>query len=130
MSPVWIVLAALDGAALVVLGAAGGHGVISDPALIRLFDTAADYQAWHMLALLGIGFGGGRLFGTAKWLISAAGAAFLVGSALFCGSLYVHALSGSAPLPWAAPIGGTIMILGWVALAAAGLALLRARSAD
>ena len=45
MLPIWLFLAALDGMTLVIIGAAGGHGVIEDPALVRLFELAADYQA-------------------------------------------------------------------------------------
>ncbi|MEQ8249137.1 MAG: DUF423 domain-containing protein [Alphaproteobacteria bacterium] len=130
MLPIWILIAAVDGAAFVVIGAAGSHGVIADPSLGRLFDTASDNHAVHALALLAIGFAGGRLNGAARGLVHTAAAAFLIGSGLFSGLLYFHAFAGSSPLPWLTPIGGALMILGWLALAAAGAVTLRRSPAD
>ena len=51
----------------------------------------------------------------------------LVAQELGAGSLYVHAFSGVAPIPMAAPFGGAFLILGWLLLAAAGIALVRQR---
>jgi uncharacterized membrane protein YgdD (TMEM256/DUF423 family) len=127
MFPVWLILGALDGAILVVLGAAGSHGAIQDPELVRLFALAADYQGWHAVALLAIGLGGGRVEGGGRRLIHFAAAAFLVGTILFSGSLYVHAFTGVAPIPMAAPFGGGFLILGWLLLIATGVVLLRNR---
>jgi uncharacterized membrane protein YgdD (TMEM256/DUF423 family) len=39
----------------------------------------------------------------------------LGGSFLFCGDLSVRALSSARLFPMAAPAGGALMILGWVA---------------
>ena len=127
MLRLWILLAALDGATFVIIGAAGNHGVICDPVLVRLFDTASDYHAIHALAVLAIGFAGGRCGGVARRLVHAAAFAFVLGSGLFSGSLYLHAFVGVAPVAWLTPVGGGLMILGWLALAAsAGLMLRRA----
>lgn len=116
----WLVIAALDGGAFVVIGAAGGHGVIADAALQRLFDTASDYHAWHALALLAVAMGHARLEGAARRLASVAAALWLAGTILFSGSLYLHALGGASPLPAATPVGGACLIVGWLVLAAAG----------
>jgi uncharacterized membrane protein YgdD (TMEM256/DUF423 family) len=124
MLPIWIVLAAVDGAALVITGAAGGHGVIEDPALVRLFALASDYQAWHAVVLLAIGLAGGRAAGLSQRLVHGAAVAFLLGTVLFSGSLYAHALIGSVPISGLTPIGGGILIVGWILLALAGLSLL------
>jgi uncharacterized membrane protein YgdD (TMEM256/DUF423 family) len=121
----WLVIAALDGAAFVVIGAAGGHGVIADATLQRLFDTASDYHAWHALALLAVAMGQGRLEGAARRLASVAAMLWLVGTVLFSGSLYIHAFIGAAPIPAATPVGGASLIFGWLVLAAAGLVVLR-----
>jgi uncharacterized membrane protein YgdD (TMEM256/DUF423 family) len=125
MLPFWLLLGALDGAALVVIGAAGSHGVIEDPARVRLFGLAADYHAWHALALVTIGFAGGRATGGARRLLHATAMAFFVGTILFSGSLYVHALTGGVAVPMVTPLGGGILILGWIFLAAAGTSLMR-----
>lgn len=45
-----------------------------------------------------------------------AGAMILGGAALFAGTLYLISLSGSQSFALLAPIGGSAMILGWVAL--------------
>lgn len=121
MLPVWLFLGALDGAALVVIGASGSHGVIADADLVRLFALAADYQGWHAVVLVAIGFGGGRASGGARWLMHLAAAAFLVGSVLFSGSLYLHAFTGVVLVPMATPLGGGFLILGWLVLAAAAI---------
>jgi len=44
------------------------------------------------------------------------GAAFTAGMVLFSGSLYALAMTGSAPVPYAAPVGGVSFMAGWVAL--------------
>ena len=127
MLPTWLFLAALDGMALVIIGAAGGHGVIEDPELVHLFALAADYQAWHGLALLAIGLAGGRASGRPRRLIHVTAGAFLLGTVLFSGSLYLHALTGAVPIPVLTPLGGGILIVGWLVLAVAGLTLIGRR---
>ena len=127
MLPIWLFLAALDGMALVIIGAAGGHGVIEDPARVRLFGLAADYQAWHGVALLAIGLAGGRASGLPRRLIHVTAGAFLLGTGFFSGSLYLHALTGAAPIPVLTPVGGGILIVGWFVLAVTGLTLIGRR---
>jgi uncharacterized membrane protein YgdD (TMEM256/DUF423 family) len=56
-----------------------------------------------------------------KTIFLIASTALLLGLALFCGDLTVHALSNTRLFPMAAPIGGSLLILGWVIAAAAGL---------
>jgi uncharacterized membrane protein YgdD (TMEM256/DUF423 family) len=48
---------------------------------------------------------------------SGAGWAFLVGGALFGGTLYAMALGGPRWLGAVTPIGGTALIIGWLLLA-------------
>lgn len=100
-------LAALSGAIAVVAGAYGAHGA-HGPA-IEWLKTGSHYQLIHAAAALALlGQPLGRL----------AGWCFVSGSALFAGSLYVVALG--APLGFAAitpPVGGLLMIVGWLVLA-------------
>ena len=49
-----------------------------------------------------------------------AGAAFVVGLVLFCGAVYALALGGLR-LPMLAPVGGSLLMLGWLLLAASAL---------
>ncbi len=120
LSPFWLIIAGLDGALLVALGAAGAHGITPGGDAEGLFQTATQYQAWHALAIAMIGFAGGQAEAAAGRTVHAAGALFLAGTVLFCGSLYIRAFGGGGLFPMAAPIGGTLLILGWLAVAAIG----------
>lgn len=120
MSAPWLLLAALDGALFVVLGATGRHGTIAAPDLQRLFDTANAYHAWHALAVLGVAVAVAQMPLLARRLARFAGAAFLLGSTLFCGPLYLRALWEMSALGPLTPVGGALLIVGWLSLAAAG----------
>jgi uncharacterized membrane protein YgdD (TMEM256/DUF423 family) len=51
---------------------------------------------------------------------------FVAGAALFAGDVAARAYLGGRLFPFAAPAGGLIMIVSWLALIAAALAALRA----
>jgi uncharacterized membrane protein YgdD (TMEM256/DUF423 family) len=112
----WIVLAGLSGATAVVVGAVAAHGVGAVSA--QRLDIAARYQMWHALALLAVAWL--TTTGARRWA-HAAGALFLAGIVLFCGSLELSVVTGSNGVTVAAPVGGTAFILGWLALVVAGL---------
>jgi uncharacterized membrane protein YgdD (TMEM256/DUF423 family) len=57
--------------------------------------------------------------GQSSWI--AAGIAFLVGMALFSGSLYALALSGIEWLGAITPLGGVAFLIGWGCIAIAAL---------
>lgn len=113
---IMIILAGLMGACGVVLAAAGAH-VAPGAGL----DSAAYMLLFHAAAVVG---------GTALtqqgllWrpLALAVLAAWVVGAALFAGTVALHGLTGHRLFPMSAPTGGTILILAWLALAGAGLA--------
>ena len=46
-----------------------------------------------------------------------AGAVLAIGLALFCGDLFMRDMTGDRIFPMAAPTGGSLMILGWLAVA-------------
>ena len=50
-----------------------------------------------------------------------AGYLVLIGVVLFSGDLTSLDLFGRRPFPYAAPIGGTLTIIGWLAVAASAL---------
>jgi uncharacterized membrane protein YgdD (TMEM256/DUF423 family) len=110
--------AAVLGATAVVLGAFGAHALHSriDEAALQVWHTAVEYQFWHALALLAIaGFAPAR--DARRWRI--AGGAFIVGSVLFCGSLYALALGAPHWIGIITPLGGVCLMLGWLLLAVA-----------
>ena len=118
----WLVLAGLNGAAFVALGAYGAHAPWGDsPLALRWFEVASRYHGWHALALLAIALWAVEGRGARPRLRHGAAALFLAGTILFCGSLYRLAFVGAPLFAGAAPIGGASFLLGWLALAAAGL---------
>jgi uncharacterized membrane protein YgdD (TMEM256/DUF423 family) len=112
MQRIWIAIASLTGLTAVAMAAFTAHG-IPDPEAARIAASGVQMQAWHALAL----------FGTALWVpqggrpAHAAAAAFTLGTILFSGALYIHALTGHSLGP-VAPIGGTTLMFGWLLLAA------------
>ncbi|MBN9320140.1 MAG: hypothetical protein BGN86_11170 [Caulobacterales bacterium 68-7] len=106
----FLTLAALSGFLAVGFGAFGAHGV-SDPKAAEWLRTGAQYQMIHALAVFACAVVGGRM----RW----APALFLVGSALFAGSLYAMALGGPRILGAVTPLGGLCFLAGWLLLARA-----------
>lgn len=102
----------------VAAGAFGAHALRARlaPDALAIFQTAVQYQFWHALGLLAIGVllrmsPRDRLLGVAAWLLVA-------GIVLFCGSLYLLALSGVRAVGVVTPFGGVAFLAGWAALAA------------
>jgi uncharacterized membrane protein YgdD (TMEM256/DUF423 family) len=114
------------GAALALLavlsGAFAAHGLktMLDAQQLALFETAARYQMYHALALLVVGIlASVQQF--SKALLKMAAFAFILGIFLFCGSLYLLALSGITWLGAITPLGGTAFLAGWLAIMIAAL---------
>lgn len=114
MQRLWIFLAALAGFVAVAMAAVTAHGL--DPEHARIAHSAVEMNAWHALALFGVGLWRSR---AGRWA-DAVGAVFVLGMLVFCGSVYAlgFGVIGHAPL---APVGGTILMLGWLLLAASAL---------
>ncbi len=104
------VFAAFNGAMAVAIGAFAAHG--AGPQIKTLLTTGASYQLTHaLLALIcSIIPAGGKLPAIAGWLAS-------VGGLIFCLALAFLGLLSLPALGAVAPIGGVLMIAGWLALA-------------
>ncbi|MBF0247024.1 MAG: DUF423 domain-containing protein [Alphaproteobacteria bacterium] len=109
---IWIVLGGLNAGLAVGLGAYGWHKVQDD-----VFMMGTQYHMWHALGMIAVGLLASR---AANRLLDAAGALFLVGIYLFCGSLYAFGGITVVPVDGLAPWGGTAMMGGWALLALAG----------
>ncbi len=98
------------------LGAFATHGLKGrlSSELLAAFEVGVRYQMYHALALLAVAWAWSRWPRTE---ITAAGWLFLAGIVLFSGSLYLLALTGSRPLGIITPVGGVLLIIGWLALA-------------
>ncbi len=111
----WMVFGALCGALSVAAAAYAAHAPL-DPARARSMASAVQMGGWHALALVAVG-----LLGAAGgWTTHLAGGLFLLGLLLFCGAVYVP-LFGGPSLGMTAPVGGTMLIAGWVVFAIAAL---------
>jgi uncharacterized membrane protein YgdD (TMEM256/DUF423 family) len=110
-----LIAAGISGLMGISFGAFAAHGLVrlGNPLIVEWVKTGASYQLWHAAALLGIISVAGRF--NAAWL-RAVILCFFVGSLLFAGSLYAMALLQWTWLGIITPIGGLIMILGWVLL--------------
>ena len=104
------VFAAFNGAMAVALGAFAAHG--AGPQIKTLLTTGASYQLAHaLLALIcSIVPVRGNLAVVAGWLAS-------VGGLIFCLALAFLGLLSLPVLGAVAPIGGVLMIAGWLVLA-------------
>lgn len=133
----WLVTGAVLGGLAVVTGAFAAHGlpdyllvlyagetrelagetVLAWKKYLADFQTAAEYQMYHALALVALGLltspKCGRARNFAAW-------SFLLGTILFSGSLYALVLTKQRWLGAITPIGGVLFIIGWFSLAYAG----------
>lgn len=121
----WLSTGALLGGAAVALGAFGAHGLKARvPAdLLAVFETAARYHLVHALAIVAVAWAAERFPGTCT---TAAGWLFVAGILLFSGSLYALVLTGVRGLGAITPLGGLMLIAGWVLLAMSPFAGARA----
>jgi uncharacterized membrane protein YgdD (TMEM256/DUF423 family) len=105
----------------VLFGAFGAHTLkdILTPNMLANFQTGVQYQMYHSLGLIIIGFAASYL--PESKLITRAGWSMLIGIVLFSGSLYVLSLTGITLLGAITPLGGVAFLLGWLMLTIAVL---------
>lgn len=105
---IWQLICGFSGFIGVAAGAVGAH-VIADATAAIMVEKAAFYQLIHTVALLFLSAHKGRAVFIARLC-------WLGGIVLFCGSLYAKGIGIVASAP-AAPMGGTLLMIGWLALA-------------
>jgi uncharacterized membrane protein YgdD (TMEM256/DUF423 family) len=117
MQRVWIAIGSLAGLGAVAMAAFAAHGTDAlDVNRVGMIRNAVQMQGWHALALIGCGLWAPR--GGA--ICACAGAAFTLGLLLFCGAVYALGIEGAAVGAFA-PVGGTLLMLGWLLLFASAL---------
>ena len=101
-------LGALAAGVAVAIGAAGAHGFreAGDPAGAALLDTASRYLMWHALGFLLLQ-GAGRAARNGAWI-------FFAGAILFAATLVGLAHGAPRPLGMLTPVGGGLMLVGWL----------------
>jgi len=106
-----LIVAVVLGVSAVALGAFGAHGLqstLQTHGTAPVWQTAAQYHFYHALAVLVLALAAPRLIWPALLWTG--------GVIIFCGSLYILAVTGMTWLGRITPIGGVLFILGWLAL--------------
>lgn len=108
-----LILAAINGFLVVLLGAFGAHGLenLLTTARLETWNTAVLYHMFHTTALFGCGLlveqkPQAKIFYGSAQLI-------LAGILLFSGSLYLLAVTGVSMLGMITPAGGLAFLGGW-----------------
>lgn len=111
-----IVLGALLGGLSVAIGAFGAHSfkvLLATNGRTETFELAVRYQFYHALALLIMAslaekLDGGKLSWSTLFITG--------GTIVFSGSLYTLSLSGITIWGAVTPLGGVLLLLGWLFL--------------
>lgn len=101
----------------VVLGSMGAHALKATLALhnsVGVFEIGHDYLAYHGLALMLIALAEQRW---QQLRAERAGSLIAIGAAVFSSALLLFSVTGVKWLTHFAPVGGGLMILGWLWLA-------------
>ena len=120
MEKKFFVIGAMFAAIAVAGGALGSHALKHQlsPEMLAVFEIGVRYQMYHALGLIGIALAcpacPGRLMRLGGWLI-------VCGTILFSGTLYQLTLTGTRWLGAITPIGGGLLIIGWLCAAAAAI---------
>jgi uncharacterized membrane protein YgdD (TMEM256/DUF423 family) len=107
-----LALAGLNGLLAVGLGAFGAHA-ITDPQARDWLETATRFQLPHAVAILAAL----ALWPRGRWAALLLG----LGALLFAGALQALALGAPRGVAMVAPVGGGLMIVGWVVVVVSAL---------
>jgi uncharacterized membrane protein YgdD (TMEM256/DUF423 family) len=107
-------IAALSGLLAVILAAAGSHILAENGAGVqKLWATALQMHMFHTIALLGIA---ALIQPGSPRLMSWSGVLMMLGVLLFSGSLYLRAGGFIAVPGLVTPLGGLLLMAGWLVL--------------
>jgi len=120
-----LIAAALNGLAATAMGAMAQHLWPNDSGARMLVETAVRYGLPHTGVLVALAAFSAPGTGSARWLLGGAGVSLALGTTLFTGSLYALAAGAGGFVAPVTPVGGSLMILGWLLLL--GFAALSAR---
>jgi uncharacterized membrane protein YgdD (TMEM256/DUF423 family) len=110
-SRIHILLAALMGAAGVAFWAMAAHRTGGESLV-----TAAQFLLIHACSVLGLTACRKQALLHGR-IASVAAALLILGALLFSGDIAARVLAGGRLFPMAAPLGGSLLILGWLAAA-------------
>lgn len=112
------IIAALYGMSAVVFAAMGNHIFHIERGSVNgiLFNNAVIYQLLHAILVLWL-----SSLKQQRFWIKSATYSFILGILLFCGGLYVLVIQGDTSMSWITPVGGSLLILGWLNLSISGI---------
>jgi uncharacterized membrane protein YgdD (TMEM256/DUF423 family) len=116
--PMWTTVAAISGTLAVIAGAFGAHALKArlSPEQLESWTTASQYHLLHSIVILALGLFAAQSGKSIKLPASL----FATGIVLFSGSIYLLVLTKMRWLGPITPIGGLLLILGWLSLIRVG----------
>ncbi len=125
MTKRFLITVGLMGALSVILGSFGAHilsGNIPEKDL-HLFNVANDYLMFHTLALLGLAFMNRYV---SRSYLNIIYYLFVIGVILFSGTIFISSLKeltrfSPGGLSKLTPIGGLLMVAGWITVLLSGV---------
>ncbi len=115
-SKVFLIFGSIFGFLGVALGAFAAHALKTklSQELFNIFEVGVRYHMYHALALIAVAWAV-RQYPHSCVVFS--GWLFLLGMIIFSGSLYILALSGVKVWGAVTPVGGLLLLAGWLSLA-------------
>ena len=110
----YFAIGAIGAALAIALGAFGAHGLkdIVEERMLANYETGVRYHMYSALGIMLIALASKLVANDKKMSLGAL--LVTIGTCIFSGSLYVMALTGLTILGAITPIGGVLMIVGWV----------------
>ena len=117
----FVFIGSLFGLFAVAMGAFGAHllGNRRSADDLRIWEMAVRYNMYHALALIAVGLVEEITGLPQRGWLELSGGLMQGGMVVFSGALYLLVLSGRRWLGAAAPVGGLLLIGGWLVLAGA-----------
>ena len=114
--PIFLILAAFLGVSALLIGSLGAHlwqDILADRDTVGRFHRAENYLFSHALGLAVVAQLVER-FPAQKF--QSVGWCLIVGVIIFSGSLLVYSVTGFQPVIKITPLGGSLLIFGWILL--------------
>jgi len=110
----YFTIGAIGVALAISFGAFGAHGLkdMVSERMLQNFETGVRYQMYSSLGIMLIALASTIVVGEKK--LSLGSLLIAIGTCIFSGSLYIMTLTGATILGAITPIGGVLMIAGWV----------------
>lgn len=110
----YFIIGAIGAALAIAFGAFGAHGLkdMVEERMLANFETGVRYHMYSALGIMLIALASKVIAGSKQ--LSLGALLITIGTCIFSGSLYVMALTSITMLGAITPIGGVLMIAGWI----------------